>query len=106
VDSYRITATGGPTTPGAPDVGTLTDAWSNGYVTAVGLTMGPGDATVSTQWQPVALTSYPFVPRGNQPVTWRFSTFGCPSCLPPPSEENSYDLASMTVEYRYYLPVP
>jgi hypothetical protein len=67
--------------------------------------MGPGDATVTTAWQPVALTSYPFLPEAIQPVTWKFWTFGCPSCLPPPTE-NSYDLASMTVEYRYYEPVP
>lgn len=58
--------------------------------------MGPGDATVSTGWRPVALTRYPYVPEGIQPVTWGFWT----------SQDNSYDLASMTVEYRYYVPVP
>ena len=85
VDSYRLTASGGPTTPGAADVANF-----------AGVPIGPGDVTVSTQWRPVALTSYPFVPKGLQPVTWGFST----------SEDNSYDLASMTVEYRYYVPVP
>ena len=85
VDSYRIMASGGPSTPGATDVGNL-----------AGVIMGPGDATVSTPWRPVALTSYPFVPRGRQPVTWGFQT----------SDDDSYDLASMTVEYRYFVPVP
>ena len=93
VDSYRIIASGGPTTPGEPDVGNF--AQLKGCCVLMG-NMGPGDATVSTGWRPVALTRYPYVPEGIQPVTWGFWT----------SQDNSYDLASMTVEYRYYVPVP
>ena len=83
VDSFRITATGGPTTLGGSDSGTLD-----------GVVIGPGDATVSTPWQSVNLTQYPYLPDARQPVNWGFST------------ANNYDLASFTVEYRYYTPVP
>ena len=84
-DSFRVTATGGPTTPGGSDWGTL-----------YGVVMGPGDATVSTPWRPVDLTHHPYLPDATQPVNWSFST----------SQNNNYDLASFTVEYRYYTPVP
>ena len=84
VDDFRITATGGPTTPGAPDTGELS-----------GVVTGPGDTTVTTPWTPVDLRHHPYVPDGDQPVWWSFST----------SELNSYDVASFTVEYRYYVPV-
>ena len=57
--------------------------------------MGPGDATVSTPWRPVDLTHHPYLPDARQPVNWGFST-----------ANNNYDLASFTVEYRYYTPVP
>lgn len=84
VDSFRITATGGPTTPEDGDVARF-----------AGLTMGPGDASVTTPWQKVRLGRYPFLPDAHQPVTWGVST----------SDGNSYDIASFTVEYRYYVPV-
>ncbi len=85
VDSYRVTATGGPTAPGDTDVALLS-----------GVRLGPGDVTVSTPWQRVDLTDYPYLPAGAQPVTWAVST----------SDENDYDVASFTVEYRYYAPIP
>ena len=84
VDSFRVTATGGPSTPGGSDWATLD-----------GVIMGPGDATVSTPWQSVELTHYPYLPDARQPVNWGFST----------SQYNNYDLASFTVEYRYYTPM-
>jgi hypothetical protein len=84
VDSFRITAMGGPTTPGATDTASFD-----------GVVMGPGDVTASTPWTSVDLIHYPFVPDGTQPVTWGFST----------TSGNSYDVASFTVEYRHYLPI-
>ena len=84
VDSWRVSATGGPTTPGDTDVGSLS-----------GVTMGPGDVTLTTAWQQVDLLSQPYIPDGTQPAVWSFST----------NQENDYDVASFTVEYRYYVPV-
>ena len=84
VDSFRVTATGGPTTPGGSDWGALS-----------GVLMGPGDATVSTPWRLVDLIHHPYLPEATLPINWGFST-----------SQNSYDLASFTVKYRYYVPVP
>jgi hypothetical protein len=85
VDAFRVTATGGPTTPGDTDVARFD-----------GLVLGPGDAAVATPWQDVDLDSYPYLPEAQHPITWAVST----------SEENDYDIASFTLEYRYYAPVP
>jgi hypothetical protein len=85
VDAFRITATGGPTTPGDTDVAHVD-----------GLTMGPGDVSVTTPWEYVALNDYPYIPEARQPITWAVST----------NQENDYDIASFTIEYRYYEPVP
>jgi hypothetical protein len=83
VDSYRVTATGGPTTPGGTDQGRLGGVLTN-----------PGDASTSTPWMPVHLASHPFLPDQDRPITWSFTTDGT----------NSYDVATFTVEYRRYLP--
>lgn len=83
VDSYRVTATGGPTTPGSSDQGRLS-----------GTPIGPGDASATTPWSAVSLTGHPFLPAQDRPVTWRFTT------IPP----NSYDAATFTVEYKHYVP--
>jgi hypothetical protein len=85
VDSFRVTATGGPTTPGETDVANFD-----------GIPMGPGDVAVSTPWTPVEPTRHPYLPDARQPMNWGFST----------SMDNNYDVASFTVEYRYYAPVP
>ena len=84
MDSWRVSATGGPTIPGDTDVGSLS-----------GVTMGPGDVTVTTPWRQVDLLNQPYVPDGAQPAVWSFSTDG----------DNEFDVASFTVEYRYYVPV-
>ena len=83
VDTYRVTATGGPTEPGASDRGRL-----NGTV------IGPGDGAVTTPWRPVDLTSTPFLPARDLPAIWDFQT----------SRENSYDVATFTLTYRHYVP--
>lgn len=84
VDSYRITAAGGPTSPGSSDEGRL------------GTTpIGPGDDSATTPWQRVSLTSQPFLPARRRSVTWTFSTV----------RPNSYDVATFTVEYQHYVPV-
>jgi hypothetical protein len=83
IDSYRITATGGPTTAGATDVG-----WLDTVQTA------PGDGSTAGSWRVVDLEGGPFLPRLDTPVTWLFAT----------EYPNSYDVASFTVEYRHYVP--
>jgi len=84
VDAYRVSATGGPTTPGGSDVA---------HVDA--LVLGPGDATVTTPWESVDLDAYPYLPEARCPMSWAVST----------SQGNDYDIASFTLEYRYYVPV-
>jgi len=84
VDTYRVSATGGPTTPGDSDVAHLG-----------GVVLGPGDTAVTTPWLDVDLDSYPYLPDAERPMRWAVST----------SEQNDYDIASFTVEYRYYVPV-
>ena len=85
VDEYRVSATGGPTMPGGGDVGSLS-----------GVTLGPGDATAWTSLGAVRLDATPYLPEQARAVRWRFST----------QTGNSYDVASFTVEYRRYVPVP
>jgi hypothetical protein len=84
VDYYRVSATGGPMTPGDSDVGWLD-----------GVAMGPGDVTVTSPYHSVDPTTVPYLPSGRQPLNWSFQT----------TSENDYDVASFTVEYRYYVPV-
>jgi hypothetical protein len=84
VDSFRVSATGGPPVPGGSGVGYLDE-----------IAMGPGDTTVSTPWRQVDLVHHPYVPDGTQPMSWAFST----------SQGNDYDVATFTLDYRYYAPV-
>jgi len=84
VDAFRVTATGGPTTPGDTDIAHF-DA----------MVMGPGDATVTTPWEDVNLKNHPYLPDAEHPIAWAVST----------SDQNDYDIASFTLEYRYYVPV-
>ena len=88
VDSYRVTASGGPTAPGGSGAGTL----AAGSGTPVGL--GPGDATATTGWTGVELDRDPYLPHQDLAASWEFVTYG------------GYDLASFVVEYRHYVPVP
>ena len=90
VDTYRVTATGGPPTDGGTGSGTLS-----------GQMMGPGDATVTTPWFDVHPEAYPYVLDQDLAATWSFSTT---SSEVDPGTTTSYDLASFTVEYRRYLP--
>lgn len=83
VDSYRVTATGGPTTPGSSDQARLS-----------GTPIGPGDASATTPWRAVDLTGDPFLLARDRPVTWTFTTL----------RPSSYDVATFTVEYRHYVP--
>ena len=83
VDSYRVSMTGGPTTPGGADIGRLD-----------GQDVGPGDVTVAGEWRPLDLHNFPFLPNRSTVLSWVFSTW----------ELNSYDVATFTVEYRYYVP--
>ncbi len=87
VDTYRVSAAGGPTTVGGADIGTLS---ANGQYTETAV----GDSTTTTEWAKVHLNRYPYLPAGTQPVEFGFSTT-------PPA---SYDVASFTIEYRYYVP--
>jgi hypothetical protein len=82
VDTYRVTATGGPPVVGGTGTGRLGS-----------VTMGPGDATVTTGWAPVDLSRAPFVPDQDIAAEWGFST------------TQDYDLASFTVEYQHYVEV-
>ena len=83
VDSFRVTATGGPTEPGSPDTGYLS-----------GTPTAPGDSSTTTPWLPVGLTGYPHLPHQDRPVSWRFGTW----------DGSSYDVATFAVEYRHYVP--
>jgi hypothetical protein len=84
-DAFRITATGGPATPGTTDVGSL-----SGYAT-----LGPGDGSVRTPWLSPGLVDPPYLPDQQAAATWGFSTSG----------GDGFDVASFTVEYRYWVPV-
>ena len=91
VDTYRVTATGGP-----PAVGGTGSGWLSDQV------MGPGDATVATTWFDVHPEAYPYLPHRDLAATWSFGT----TAGDDPGTTTSYDLASFTVEYRRYVPVP
>ena len=84
VDAYRVSATGGPSTPGDSDVAQLRRprprSWGRDRDDAVGAR------------RPRRL-SVP--PDARRPMSWAVST----------SQENDYDISSFTLEYRYYVPV-
>lgn len=84
VDSYRVTASGGPTTTGSADQGRVQ-----------GIPTAPGDASTSTPWLKVKLDDHPYLKHGS-PMAWSFDT----------DRANSYDVATFTVEYRHYVPAP
>lgn len=83
VDSFRVTATGGPTEPGSSHTGNL-----DGTPTV------EGDSSTTSDWQPVSLTTYPHLPGQDRPISWTFGT----------SEDASYDVATFAVEYRHWVP--
>jgi hypothetical protein len=89
VDWYRVLVNGGPTTPGAQDRGRLAVGEVLGVQTAV------GDGTTASPWVPVKLASQPYLPGLHRPILWSFGT----------DTPASYDAASFTVEYQYYVPV-
>jgi flagellar hook assembly protein FlgD len=89
VDTYRVTATGGPTVPGSTDVGWLSAGSTPAMQTAT------GDASIVTPWSTVDLFRYPYLPDGYRPMTWRFWTEG----------GQGYDVSWFTLEYRYYVRV-
>ena len=80
-DTFRVTVTGGPPSPGGTGTGRLD-----------GIVMGPGDATITTPWTAVDLGHYPYLPEQALAATWEFS-----------SSAPDYDLASFTVEYQHYV---
>ena len=83
VDSYRITATGGPTEPDSSDTGNL-----HGTPTA------EGDSSTTSDWASVRLTEYPHLPGQDRPVDWWFSA----------PDDDSYDVATFAIEYRHWVP--
>jgi hypothetical protein len=84
-DAFRVTATGGPATSGTTDVGSL-----SGYAT-----LGPGDGSARTPWLSPGLVDPPYLPDQQAVAAWGFSTSG----------GDGFDVASFTVEYRYWVPV-
>lgn len=92
-DAYRITVRGGPTTPESHATGQLF-----GWARLVGnrpTVMGPGDATASGEWQAVKPLRFPALQDRSRPVVWAFANF---------DDLLGYDLATVTVEYRHYVP--
>ncbi|GAA4729462.1 hypothetical protein GCM10023350_10930 [Nocardioides endophyticus] len=77
-EQFRVTATGGPTTPGDADTASL-----NG-------TQMQGEGSFTSDWIPITLTSSRLMAEG----TWSTSTSG----------GNDYDVASYTVEQTYFAP--
>jgi hypothetical protein len=80
-DSVRFGATGGPTVAGGTDIGFLS-----------GTQIGPGDGTFWTDWD-VLGAQEGGADATSTVLTWGFGT----------SAQNSYDIASFTVEYRQYV---
>lgn len=91
-DRFRVTATGGPTTPGAADVTTLAaHPWGpEDPPNAVTMT---GDGTFTTAWQPVE-PDVGLYDDDRPQVRWSASA----------TRPNSYDVASYTLDYTYYVP--
>lgn len=88
VDSYRVTATGGP--PTAEGTGTGAIGWP-GLVP-----LGPGDDTRTSHWRTVHLHQPSFLPDARGPMAWAFTR----------TSPEAYDIATFTLEYRRYVPVP
>jgi len=82
-DSVRFGATGGPTVAAGTD---------NGFLN--GTEVGPGDGTFWTDWDVFGARASG-ADATSTVFTWGFGT----------SAQNSYDIASFTVEYRQYVPV-
>ena len=82
-DSVRFGATGGPTVAGGTDVGFLD-----------GTQIGPGDGAFWTDWDVLGARAGG-ADATSTVLSWSFGT----------SAQNSYDIASFTVEYRQYVPV-
>jgi hypothetical protein len=87
-DRFRITAVGGPTAPGGSDTGFLVVGEQLATTTPV------GDGSTTSQWFPVQLDAYPYLPAAQLPVFWSFGT----------NVPNSYDVATFTVDYLSYVP--
>lgn len=86
--SWRVSVTGGPTTPGDPDQGTV--SVRDGYGGLETPTV-PGDGTTTTAWGQVTDLEWA------KPEDWVFwLTVGDPG--------TSYDVAEFTVEVRYWTP--
>lgn len=77
-EQLRVTATGGPTTPGDPDTASL-----NG-------TQMQGDGSFTTPWIPIKLSPSGLMAQGS----WAVRTAG----------GNDYDVATFTVEQTYFAP--
>jgi len=77
-EKFRVTATGGPTTPGDPDTASLNE------------TPMQGDGTFATGWIPITMTANRLQAQG----LWSVTTRG----------GNDYDIASYTVEQTYFAP--
>ena len=88
VDRYRIAVTGGPTTVEGAGTGRLVLGERK-------LTLVPGEGTTTSPWLGVDLARQPNLPTGTRPMVWSFST-----------GEGSYDVASFTIDYLHYVPVP
>ena len=91
-DSYRVTVAGGPAVVGSSATGTL--EW--GFGPGKYLDLGPGDASATGPWTLVEPTRYPMVDDPTRPVLWWFTS----------NSIGGYDLATVTIEYRHYVPVP
>lgn len=89
VDSYRVTATGGATSPLVPAEARLVV----GEREAVPIL---GEGSTSSPWIGVDLDHQPYLPDLASPVVWYFST----------DVPRSYDVASFTIEYRHFVPAP
>lgn len=87
VDSFRVGVTGGPTTPGASDAGSLVVGSTATEVT--------GEGTTLSGWHRVVLDDAPYLSQGWYATSWDFYT----------SAPASYDVASFTIEYQHYVPV-
>ena len=91
VDRYRITATEGPGTPGGDDTARLVV----GERAGVEMT---GDASTVSPWMRVRLGHQPNLPTFDRPVLWYAGT--------SPGTGDTYDVASFTIEYQYFVPAP
>ncbi|MFC7497567.1 MULTISPECIES: hypothetical protein [unclassified Nocardioides] len=99
-DRFRVTATGGPTTAGAADTGTVGIATSRSIAfhgDGPSATLA-GDASVTTDWTTVRpdVELYPNDPslNGNARMRWYAGAPG----------DGRYDIASYTLDYTYYAP--